>query len=222
MFDYVISYDVAALILLLIFNVFFFTKRKNKTLQTKVFTILLILSTLSVLFDLTSVFLMLHRKSLPIFFNYLINILYFLDTGLTAVIFCAYSMNATNSLNKLKTNSALLFIFEIPYILFSLTIITSPFTHYVFYFDENLDYQQGPLMNFMTVLVVVYLIFSAVRMTIYKTTITFRRRMPYYLFIVIMFLAIIAGHTLFCSILKQKKIMSNRLFLQFHHICVPL
>ena len=191
MFDYVISYDIAAFILIGIFIAFFFSRRRFKTLQTTAYSLLIIFSGVSVLFDLTSVTLLIHRNVVPVWINYTVNILYFLITGFLAVIFCAYSLNATNSLQDLMGNTTYVILFEIPYILYSISIVTTPFTKLVFYFDEKGDYKQGPLMIMMLVIMVFYLLFSTIRMTLYRNRVSLRRRLPYYLFIAITFAAIV-------------------------------
>ncbi|MCR5332228.1 MAG: response regulator [Lachnospiraceae bacterium] len=191
MFDYVVSYDLAALTLILIFSAFFFSRRRYNSLQMKTFSILLINAGASVFFDLLSVLLLFYRYSVPVWINYTVNIVYFISAGLMSIVFCAYSLNATNSLNKLLEKHGQLIILEIPFIVYSLTILTTPFTHFVFFFNENGDYVQGPLAYVMLVVISFYLIYSVTVMTIHRGTVSFRKRVPYYIFIAIEVLCII-------------------------------
>ncbi|MBR4726107.1 MAG: response regulator [Lachnospiraceae bacterium] len=191
MFDYVVSYDIAAMILILIFSVFFFTRRRYKSIQMKTYSLLLILAGVSVFFDLLSVLLLQNRHTVPVSLNYISNIMYFLSAGFLAVVFCAYTLNATNSLSTLLHSTGKLVAFEIPFIVYALALVTTPFTGYVFYFDEQCEYQQGPFTYGSLALLVLYLIFAAARMTFHKDTVSLRRRLPYYIFICLEFIAIV-------------------------------
>ena len=152
---------------------------------------LLIIAGTTVSFDLLSVLLLIHRYTVPVWINYVVAMIYFISAGLLAVVFCGYSMNATNSLNKLLHSSGWLIVFEVPFIIYALAILTTPFTKYVFYFDENGDYQQGVLCKYMLIFISFYLLYSAIRMTVYRDTVSFRRRFPYYVFTSIEFFCII-------------------------------
>ncbi|MBO4415794.1 MAG: response regulator [Lachnospiraceae bacterium] len=191
MFDYVVSYDVAAFILIVIFSIFFFTRRRYKSVQMKVYAQLLVLAGASVTLDIMSVSLLIYRNSVPVWLNYIVNILYFLTAGMLALVFCAYSMNATNSLNLLLNNTNLLLLFELPYILYALAIITTPFTKFVFYFDENNDYCQGGFSYGLLIMIVGYLVLSAALMTFRRNAAPIHRRLPYYVFIVVESICII-------------------------------
>lgn len=191
MFDYVVSYDVAALILIVIFSVFFFTRRRYNSLQMKVYEQLLILAGASVALDLLSVILLVFRNDIPVTINYIVNILYFLTAGILALVFCAYSMNATNSLNILLNNSTLLIFFELPYILYALAIITTPFTKFVFYFDENNNYCQGALSYVLLIMIALYLVLSAGLLVFRRNSTSIHRRLPYYVFIAVESICII-------------------------------
>ncbi|MCR5321762.1 MAG: response regulator [Lachnospiraceae bacterium] len=191
MFDYVISYDVAAFILIVIFSVFFFTRRRYKSIQMQVYTQLLILAGSSVALDIIAVFLLRYRQDVPVWLNYIVNILYFLSAGLLAAVFCAYSMNATNSLKILLNNSNLLLIFELPCILYSLAVVTTPFTKLVFYFDENGDYCQGSFSYGLLIMIAGYLMFSAGLLTFRRNSVSIHRRLPFYVFIIVEAICII-------------------------------
>ncbi|MCR5686382.1 MAG: response regulator [Lachnospiraceae bacterium] len=182
MFDYVVSYDVAGFVLIFVLSAVYFTRRRFDTAQNRMFSYMVLLGAASVVLDLISVVMLTYRKTVPVSINYIINILYFLITGLVAVMFCIYSLNATNAISNLGSGSAEMLILETPYILYALLILSTPFTHYVFYFDENRDYVQGPFMYAILVMFVIYVSYSVVRISFFNAGVTFRRRFPYYIF----------------------------------------
>ena len=190
MTDYVISYDICALVIMGMFSVYYFTRKRLKSAKNVLFNVLCISITLSIFFDIASVMTLRYRTSLPVALNYFTNESYFLITGFVAVAFCMYSISETRSYLGHRKSIFFLFYF-FPYVLFALAILSTPFSHLVLYFDENRDYNQGPLMGILLIVVIAYIVYSMIRVTFMHDNVTLVKRFSYYAFATFMSCAIL-------------------------------
>ena len=106
-----------------------------------------------------------------------------------SALFCVYSLVQSRTDSIIKNLIGKLALLMIPYSLYSVMVITTPFTGILFYLEEDNTYVQGPFMIINLVLVFMYLIFSFIRITFFSENISFRRRLPFYCFVVFMITA---------------------------------
>lgn len=188
--DYVLSYDICGLLIMAVFSVYYFSRKRFKSLHNQMFNLFIVLVSVSIVFDILAVTTLKYRFYLPVWNNYLSNILYFLFTGAMSVAFCFYTLVETKSIREIDKHNRIMWLLLAPYLFFSCFLITTPWTHIVFYLDENLNYRHGPLMNILLLIVVAYLFFSFIRITFYHDNITLKQRVPYYFYMSFMVLAI--------------------------------
>ena len=189
MTDYVVSYDVCAFMLMCVFGAYYFSCKRFESISNKAFGRLTILVILSISFDILGVLTLKYRAILPAWLIYFTNIMYFEVTGAMAIYYCMYTLIQTRS--SFSRNNIAFAVFLVPYISFASLMVTTPWTGLAFYLDEENNYIHGPLMNLMLVVVVLYLGFSMFRITFFHDNVTFKKRLPYYMFTLCMGISIL-------------------------------
>lgn len=189
--NYNLDFDYAAIILMGMFFFYYYSRRRFQTMQNMLFLVLAYSVLLSIILDIGSSFSILYSAYVPAVVIYFFAILYFIVTGAMALIFCIYALGQSGSDNIFHKMTGKMFILFLPYTLFILALITTPLTKLIFYVDENNEYQQGPFMISMLVLVIVYLVFSFFRITFFSDNFSFRKRLPYYSFMLFMIISVI-------------------------------
>lgn len=194
MTDYVISYDICALMLMSVFLTYYYASKRFQNEGNRRFSMLAMHVLLSIIFDILGVAVITYKDVCPIWLIYLVNILYFVITGFMSVAFCLYTMTETQAIIGKKTKKFMT-IFFIPYTVAFLIISTTPLTHLVFYVDEEHTYLQGPMMGILLIVIFAYLIFSIVRITFYTDNGNYRKKFPYYAFALLMIISIIIQYS---------------------------
>ncbi len=159
-----IDYDVAAIILLLIIAIFYFYKSNLLNLNSKIFGVFLIVAILDVLLDIISVYTISYASSIPLWINLVVNILYFLLQFSLIFMFMIYCMALVGFFNR--DNSKKILALSAPALLPLDLVFSSPFNNSIFYFDEQMNYQHGPLYNALY-LFIAYFIFVGMFFVIY-------------------------------------------------------
>lgn len=79
-------------------------------------------------------------------FRYVLYYLYFLFRNLTTPLYQLFICAITDTWHILVKNKRMKGILIIPYLLDCVVLLSNPFHHKVFYFDQNLVYTRGPLI----------------------------------------------------------------------------
>ncbi|MBO4497512.1 MAG: response regulator [Lachnospiraceae bacterium] len=187
--NYNLDYDYVAVVLMIMFFVYYFSRRRFQSMRSKLFLYITGIVMASIVLDILSAYTIIYKDYFSTFSIYIIAILYFLVTGAMSALFCVYSLVQSKTDSIIKNVAGKMALLMIPYSLYSIMVISSPFTHILFYVDEDNNYQQGPFMIINLVLVFLYLIFSFIRITFYSENISFRRRLPFYCFVFFMITA---------------------------------
>lgn len=87
--------------------------------------------------------------------SYIVNILYFVLSGVTGFFWLLYCLNVEN--HRIAQNRTAIGLFSIPFIIVSVLAINSPFTHWVFWIDENNNYIRGTLNSIPMIVVCGYI-----------------------------------------------------------------
>ncbi len=107
---------------------------------------------------ISSTFLM-YYDNVPYFINYTLLIIYFISTAFIGVLYFIYTMS-----NIFIENKKRLILFTkisfIPILIFSIIVLTNPFTNAIFYLDYYGGYQQGPLVYLSFILFYIYVVLS--------------------------------------------------------------
>ncbi|MBR6294140.1 MAG: response regulator [Lachnospiraceae bacterium] len=187
--NYNLDFDYCAVIIMIMFFVYYFSRRRFQSMRSKLFLYISVIVLASIVLDILSAYTILYKDAFTTFTIYMIAILYFLVTGAMSALFCVYSLVQSRTDSIIKNLIGKLALLMIPYSLYSVMVITTPFTGILFYLEDDNTYVQGPFMIINLVLVFMYLIFSFIRITFFSENISFRRRLPFYCFVVFMITA---------------------------------
>lgn len=147
LYDY--QYDVAAIIVItMVFGVFAI-RRSYITKANKIFCSIIICDLLTAVCDLISCYTISFPDRCPLFFNYVVSLGYLFFYNMMSVLFLAYiDVRArVGSVQKL-----IRFFSIINTLFYAVVIFSSPWTHWVAYFDADRVYCHGPVMNFLFVI----------------------------------------------------------------------
>lgn len=194
MTDYVLSYDICAFIILLLFLIYYATRRRVHTLENRLYSIVVILAFTSVLFDICSAFGIIYPGIYPTWIEYFFTILYFVNMASLICMYCLYTIVNLKSSILESGKTWLITLLSMPYFLFVLLTLTTPFSKLVFYLESDGTYKQGPLMFSMLIIVVFYIMLSLICVSFYHGNVPFKKRFPYYAFVVFMIIAILFQH----------------------------
>ncbi len=171
---FIYHYDIAALLIsiVILFNIFL--KQRIKTRVSKSFKILAVDLFLSIVFDIITIFTISYYTYVPVWLNYLLNILCLLTYNLLPVFYissivCATTEEDDTILKKSKI------IISIPAILAILMIITTPLTKGVIYFDQDGCYHANWMMDVLAGIGFVYLIMVIIHGIIKRKSIRFEQ-----------------------------------------------
>ncbi len=167
--DFVVHYDVAALVLSATLMMHYYLKDRIFTKTSGIFHLLMWVHLFGCIFDLLTAVMIQYAGVLPNWTQYIFNGIYaVLVYGRTAV-YLGYIVGVTKGVNT-KWNIwdyvKVLGMFAIEVVL----IVTTSFTKLVYYFDENGVYQHGPLFDLLYAVTVVYFVLAMLQAVIHRTS----------------------------------------------------
>ena len=154
MIDYTIRYDVAGALIAIAVMLSYFRQKKVKTKISDSFTALIWQCFCACILDIASVQLIKYISPSNLWLNYIVLIAFYIFFNAMPLMFymCFWFLSEKNRKMPLKQYW---FLFGM-YLFFSLFTVTSPFTHLVFWFDENLILHHGTLFYFYSLLDIFY------------------------------------------------------------------
>lgn len=138
---YDIHYDIAALFIVIAVGIHFFMKRRVRTRQNRIFTLLMIFSMISNVFDIITVYTIEHPSSVPLTVNYILNDIYLISFNFAPMVYYAYISLATSK-GKERSKAEMVSML-LPITIVTLLIIATPITHFVYYFKDGTEYTHG-------------------------------------------------------------------------------
>jgi len=157
---YVIEYDIAAIVITLTIVFSFFRKKSISTRLTRAFTIITTMHLLSSILDLVTVYTIENPHSVPVWFNYILNMVFF--TCLNGVAIAFFNTILFVIEEKKRKTEKFRRLTIIPFVMEVILIFSTPFTKGVFYFDSDCIYHHGNLYNLLYVFTLFYLVLSLV------------------------------------------------------------
>lgn len=137
-----ITFDIAA-ILLLIFNFFlFYSRRRFDIPQTGIFLLLLYISLGATVMDVITVVTYERVTEYPRWLIVGVNTLYYMLQNSIAPVFCVFILVLDGVFYRLKRVSRRLLL--VPALAAMLIILPTPITGFAFSFDETMHYSRGP------------------------------------------------------------------------------
>ena len=154
MIDYTIRYDVAGALIAIAVMLSYFRETKIKTKISDSFTALTGQCFTSCLLDIASVQLIKYISPGNLWLNYIVLIAYYIFFNAMPLLFymLIWFLSEKNRKMPLKQYWIMFGV----YLFFTLFTVTSPLTHRVFWFDENLVFRHGPLFYVYYVLDAIY------------------------------------------------------------------
>lgn len=187
--NYIIHYDVAALIVTLAAAVHFFYKKTVNTRMTRVLTALIYLALISNVCDLLSVHMIVHADKIPAWLNYVINIAYLVTFNAISAVYYAYVVFLNKPAGKVTLSDKLQIY--LPFAVDLVLIITTPFTGFIFYMDKQKGYVHGNGLIVLYVIALYYIGASLVRTFLYRKHLTRGQRIITYYYTVASISAIV-------------------------------
>ncbi len=140
-----LSFDICAVILL-IFLIFSIVSRKMaRGVQGHFFMAFTLVIFAALLFDILGISCDRYPEKYNDTVRYIAHTGYLLLHNLTSFCFLLYLISLTDTWHKIKNRNLLRIGSIIPYLCLIVLLLINPFTHMMFYFDENKHYVRGRL-----------------------------------------------------------------------------
>lgn len=139
--DWIIELDICALLITSLILWVIFQRRELPTMKNITFVILIVLTFLASLFDLVSVYAIEHVDTIPLGLNYFLQMLYSIPFISIPMVYYIYIMSMTIQ-NRIISRGRIALI-VVTYGIELFLVLTTPFTHWHFYFNEAMEYSHG-------------------------------------------------------------------------------
>ena len=180
-YDY--QYDIAAIIITAFMFLFYYLRRSYVSKANTIFVCLIITDLAAAVFDAMSCIIMQDIDSYPNFMAYIFILGYLFFYPMLAVVFFLYidSKARIKAMQKITPVVSWVVAFYLGF-----CAVSTPWTHWLVYFDDELNYHHGPLMyfNFGIAFVSVYL--DIMMMFVAKNRFNYFQRMTLALMTVMM------------------------------------
>ena len=144
--NYNISFDIAALFIMIILVLISFIRKNVLSTKIEVYKGMAVIHLIAIIFDIFTISTITEPQTHSMVYNYLINLGYYAFHNVTIFMFFMYGIVSEpfvphrNTVIKVSKIIAFLVYFF---------ILTTPYTKLVFYFDDNLVYSHGPILYFL-------------------------------------------------------------------------
>lgn len=158
-YDYYFS--VASIFFMALTAIFYFSQKRLRDLQDRLYTVMIIGGLFAVVFDTIAAAIEPFAESVPLWFIYLSNMAFLLGEHICLPAFFLYSIASSEQYEKLTKIKR--FISYIPFITVAFFTAVSPFCKFgIFYIDENHRYCHGPTHILLYITAAVYMIAACV------------------------------------------------------------
>lgn len=166
----VLYFDICAIVIMLILFASIFLHKMTRGRINRSFLYGIVCCLLAAVFDVCcemyGIWIPIRRENTVL--RYIFYYGYFLFRNMTAVVYVAYLISLTDSWHKLSESLWLRLTFMVPYITVLLSLITNPWTKWIFYFDENLQYSRGDGIYILYACSFIYLIIGFCHLIKYR------------------------------------------------------
>lgn len=137
-------FDVASVIASLFLISLYMLRKTYRTKANIIFVLLLVFDFLGAGFDIVSCYSICFPERYPMWFNYLTTLGYLFFYNMMGVMFFLYLDAKTKIgvvMKPVKVFASVVIVGE------GVAIFSSPYTHWIAYFDESMQYSHGPYMS---------------------------------------------------------------------------
>ncbi|MBE6902155.1 MAG: EAL domain-containing protein [Ruminococcaceae bacterium] len=167
--NYIYEFDIAACALMIMFSVLLAIRKNFPTYSNKLYACMLAGNLFATAMDLVTVFTIAKADTLPLWVNYLTNIVYLTSFNGCAVLYYMYVLAITKENRTTRLDRAVAIAVITIDVVF---ISTTPLTKWIFFFDEENNYCHGPLMLLLYVTAVFMLFYSFLISVKYRHSLT--------------------------------------------------
>ena len=178
--QYVIHYDVAAMVIILTIMLHFENKRTIRTRFTMFFKVLLRIALMSAVLDLQTSITISYSDHVPVWINYILNQALHLSFVASTTVYFAYIIYFTKEKNEIGIKDKLFIYVPISGVV--ALVLTTSITKLVFYFDQTGHYHRGPLMWFVYGMAALYTLFGLIHTLRYSSRLTIAQKKMVFFF----------------------------------------
>lgn len=153
---YVIEYELVAFIALVIVSLKYFYSKYFPSQQNRIFGYLLLVTLLTLLFDLITAFTLSFYKIIPVWLNQILNVLYFSFQTINPPIFLVYVLSLLGQLSLLRSYKIKLIF--VPAFVNLILLILNPLSNHFFNIDTINGYTYGYLFYVLHIVAIIYLL----------------------------------------------------------------
>lgn len=177
--EYIIHYDIAAMILTAIILIHYYHRKTIKQPQRHVFTMLVWLSLLTDFLDIITI--VVDKYRLPVLTVNIINVVYLVSFNTAPFLYYLYLLTLEKR-RELWTRKDKLLLY-IPVTCVAALICTSPWTKLVFYYNQEDGYCHGPGFFLLYIAAVTYMVGTVALTIIHRRQMTFWQRTSVYMYL---------------------------------------
>lgn len=158
-------FDYCALIVMSLIILSILLKRMTRGRTNRYFLLLAVVVLFTIIYDICSVILDIrYAESTDL--RYMTHMCYLIARNLTAPLLAVYTICLTDTWHIIRKKGKL-FLSALPLIAVIIAVLSTPFTHAVFYIDERNAYTRGPLFFILYASAVFYLFYIILYATVY-------------------------------------------------------
>lgn len=166
--NFIVHYDVAALVLTLTIIIHYYLKDRIHTKTSIMFKVLMWIHLAACVLDLGTAVMINHAGVLPNGLQYFLNSLYCIAVYGRTPVYLGYLIYVTNGTNKKWSPTDFVKVWGLLLVEIGL-IVTTPITNLVFYFDAQGNYYHGSMFDFLYVSTIIYFLIALVQAIIHRT-----------------------------------------------------
>lgn len=194
-----IDFEIASICFQLIFLCLFVLKRHLPTRQNRLYFACIAISFVTVSLDVISAIMSSYPQRFGIELLNVINTLYLAVVPFLSLFFFIYILAITDQFGFVR--NPLFVVFALPAILSFLMAVSSPFTGFLFYFDENMMYHQGSYYMLEFASNAFYIVMAMAFVTAFKKQVSRLERMSIYFFCLALVVGVILQGLFFRQVL---------------------
>lgn len=182
-----IEFELAAIAIFIITIVYTYSGKNLPNFINRIYRFMLSVAFLAAVMDIVTVFLIAYSDTVSVRVNYIINYLYLLLQNMLTPIWFLYVFSLTEE----KDKSWKTYLYSMPALVIIISFIITPFTKFIFYFDENKMYQHGAGMLVLYACSILYLLLSLIITIRYQKNLNKNQRIAIAFFVCSAILAVI-------------------------------
>ncbi len=157
---YNFAYNICAIILLNIILVTHVAKKKMRSIQNNLYTVLVCLSLCGAIIDIADAWGIMNYRNTPLWVGYATSYLYYSLQGLVTFVFALYVLAITE--HTISEVGGLTKIGMVtPMVLQFVILLTNPVTGALFYYDSAGTYHRGSYQFVIYILIMIYVVYVA-------------------------------------------------------------